>query len=209
MKTVLELPSTKAFDYFLQSSNYSTLSLPIYFNFDKILDFVKSKVGKKDFRQCLKDAKKLPSDYENVNYDLLVNKDGRYAYRPLQLANPFLYYFLAREITKLDNWNLIKNRFKYFKKDNFEIVSIPLVKERGDKNTVATSIKSWWEHIEQRSIELSLEYKYIFITDITNCYGSIYSHSIAWALHGINYAKSNRIILHLEVFRLSEHSAYP
>lgn len=192
MKTILELSTTKALDYFLQSANYSTLSLPIYFKFDKILDFVKSKVGRKDFSQCLKDAKKLPSDYENVNYDLLVNKDGRYAYRPLQLANPFLYYFLAREITKSANWKLIKNRFADFKKDSFEVVSIPLVKEKGDKSAVATSIKSWWEHIEQRSIELSLSYKYIFITDITNCYGSIYSHSIAWALHGIDYAKLHR-----------------
>lgn len=192
MKTVLDLSTTKALDYFLQPTNYSTLSLPVYFNFNKILDFVKNKVGRKDFSQCLKDPKKLPSDYDNVNYDFLVNKDGRYAYRPLQLVNPFLYYFLARELTKAKNWKIIRDRFADFKKDNFEVVSIPLVKEKGDKSIMATTIKSWWEHIEQRSIELSLEYKYIFITDITNCYGSIYTHSIAWALYGIDYAKLHR-----------------
>ena len=192
MSNILELSTTKALDYFLQPTNYSTLSLPIYFSFDKILKFVKNKVGKKDFSQCLKDVKKLPSDYENVNYDFLVNKDGRYAYRPLQLANPFLYYFLAREITKAKNWKFLKQRFADFKKDSIEVVSIPMLKEKKDKSVMATTIKSWWEHIEQRSIELSLEYKYIFITDITNCYGSIYTHSIAWALHGIDYAKSHR-----------------
>lgn len=74
MKNILELSTTKALDYFLQPTNYSTLSLPIYFSFDKIMKFVKDKVGKKDFSQCLKDIRKLPSDYENVNYDFLVYK---------------------------------------------------------------------------------------------------------------------------------------
>ena len=36
--------------------------------------------------------------------------------------------------------------------------------------------------MEQRSIELSLEYRYMFVTDITNCYGSINPQSIEWAL---------------------------
>ena len=37
MKNILELSTTKALDYFLQPASYSTLSLPIYFSFDKIL----------------------------------------------------------------------------------------------------------------------------------------------------------------------------
>ncbi|WP_294141912.1 RNA-directed DNA polymerase [uncultured Sanguibacteroides sp.] len=192
MKTILDLTRTKALDYFLQTSNYTTISFPKYFEFKKILDFVKNKIGEKDFRMCLKDKKISPSDYDTVNYDFLVNKDGRYAYRPLQLANPFLYYFLAREITKDTNWKFLKKRFNDFKNPNLEVVSIPLVKEENDKSTMATTIKSWWEHIEQRSIELSLEYKYIFITDITNCYCSIYTHSVSWALHGMDYAKEHR-----------------
>ena len=192
MKTVLELSTTKAMDYFLQPSNYTTIALPIYFSFKEIIDFVKTTIGRKDFSVCLKDSKKNPSDYDKVNYQLLINKDGRYAYRPLQLANPYLYYFLVREITKTPNWNFLKSRFKKFENENCEVVSIPLVKDTKDKSMMATTIKSWWEHIEQRSIELSLEYKYIFITDITNCYGAIYTHSISWALHGMSYAKEHR-----------------
>lgn len=192
MKTVLELSTAKALDYFLQSSNYSTIAFPIYFDFKNVLDFVKTKIGTKDFSVCLKDKSIFPSDFDNVNYHLLMNKDGRYAYRPLQLINPYLYYFLAREITKSTNWDLIKKRFKDFENENCEVASIPLINDDKDKSTTATSIKSWWEHIEQRSIELSLEYKYIFITDITNCYGSIYTHSISWALHGMEYAKGHK-----------------
>lgn len=192
MKTVLELSTSKAKDYFLQPSNYTTIAFPIYFSFNKIIDFVKTKIGKKDFSMCLKDARKFPSDYDNVSYHLLMNKDGRYAYRPLQLVNPYLYYFLVREITKTSNWKFLKKRFKEYENENCEVVSIPLVKDAKDKSMMATTIKSWWEHIEQRSIELSLEYKYIFITDITNCYGAIYTHSISWALHGMSYAKEHR-----------------
>lgn len=192
MKTVLELSTSKAMDYFLQPSNYTTIAFPKYFNFNKIIDFVKTKIGRKDFSMCLKDVKKFPSDYDKVSYHLLMNKDGRYAYRPLQLVNPYLYYFLVREITKAPNWKFLKKRFKEFENENCEVVSIPLVKDAKDKSMIATTIKSWWEHIEQRSIELSLEYKYLFVTDITNCYGAIYTHSISWALYGMLYAKEHR-----------------
>lgn len=42
---------------------------------------------------------------------------------------------------------------------------------------------NWWEKIEQESIILWLDYNYLFHTDITDCYSSIYTHSLAWALH--------------------------
>lgn len=35
--------------------------------------------------------------------------------------------------------------------------------------------------MEQRSIELSLEYRYMFVTDITNCYGSVNPQAFDWA----------------------------
>ena len=35
--------------------------------------------------------------------------------------------------------------------------------------------------MEQRSIELSLEYRYMFVTDITNCYGSVNPQTFDWA----------------------------
>lgn len=38
-----------------------------------------------------------------------------------------------------------------------------------------------------------MKYKYMFVTDITNCYGSIYTHSIAWAMMGKEKAKEERL----------------
>ncbi|XOC62791.1 hypothetical protein MY519_10040 [Haemophilus influenzae] len=45
--------------------------------------------------------------------------------------------------------------------------------------------------MEQESICLSLEYEYVFDTDVADCYSSIYTHSIAWAIEGKDIAKKN------------------
>src|SRR3989339_395024 len=55
-----------------------------------------------------------------------------------------------------------------------------------------TEVTHWWQTIEQQSIELALEYEYVLHTDITDCYGSIYTHSIPWAIHTKPVAKANR-----------------
>ena len=41
-------------------------------------------------------------------------------------------------------------------------------------------------------MELAVSYRYMFATDITNCYGSIYTHTVAWALMGKDEAKQKR-----------------
>ena len=56
----------------------------------------------------------------------------------------------------------------------------------------AEQVSHWWHAVEQRSIELSLDYEYLLETDITDCYGAIYTHSIAWALHTKPEAKEKR-----------------
>jgi hypothetical protein len=70
-------------------------------------------------------------------------------------------------------------------------LSIP-VKSEDEKSDKAALIEQWWIEIEQQSIELGLDYEFILYTDISNCYGSFYTHSIAWALHGKNNAKKKR-----------------
>lgn len=112
-----------------------------------------------------------------------------YAYRPIQIANPYLYYLLVRILTRKSNWKALKNRFKEFEVSQIEVASLPKVKGEKDKSHKAASVTSWWENVEQRSIELALKYRYMFVTDITNCYASMYTHTIAWALMGKEEAK--------------------
>lgn len=193
MKTILDLSNVKAYRYFMEPENYCNVSFPIYISFKKILEYVEKSVGNNELKVILKDSRKgMPSAFENVNHTLLMKKDGMYAYRPIQIANPYLYYLLVRILTKDGNWKKLKKRFEEFKVPQIEVASIPKVKGEKDKSHKAASVTSWWEKVEQRSIELALKYRYMFITDITNCYASMYTHTIAWALMGKAEAKEKK-----------------
>lgn len=180
-RSVLEMTAAQARNFFLKSKSYSDVDLPKYFQFGKILsDVAKVLTGKPlaGMRQS------SPREYEGVNYSLLSNKDGRYAWRPFQLIHPALYVSLVDEITTATNWEFICDRFRQFHElKNFSCLSMP-VESLSKQKDKAAQILQWWQGIEQQSIELALEYEYVFHADITDCYGSIYTHSIVWALHG-------------------------
>ncbi len=190
--TIIELDSRKAREYLLLPSSYCTVNLPEYYDFSKILKFVKQVVGRKDIHTCLADKKKMPSGFEGVNHQLLMNKDGRYAYRRIQLANPYIYYLLVRTITEADNWDVVKRHFVNRGRPNIIVASLPKVKKIKKQAQAGIDIPAWWDDFEQESIALALKYQYVFITDITDCYGSIYTHTIPWSLYGKNYAKEHR-----------------
>ena len=61
-----------------------------------------------------------------------------------------------------------------------------------NQTDTATQVKNWWQRVEQRSLSYSLEFSHILHTNVTDCYGSLYTHSIPWALHGLEEAKQNR-----------------
>lgn len=194
MKTVLDLSFTKAREYFLESQNYCNIHLPVYIDFNPVLDYVKNSLGNLELENILKDEKVMPSEYENVNHQILVKKEANYSYRPIQLINPYLYYLLVKKMTNRSSWKEIKDRFNALRVPHIEVASIPKVKGKSDKSHSAASVSSWWENVEQRSLELSISYRYMFVTDITNCYGSIYTHTIPWALMGREVAKQKRQI---------------
>ena len=190
MNNILALSHEEALESFMCSDNYFTYTLPKYISFQPILDYVRDIVDDLSYNDYRLDNCNA-SDYEDVNYKLLDNKDCNYLYRPLTIANPFLYYLTVKLITKKENWRTIQERFELYRNEHFEVSSIPLQKK--DKtNSTRVSILHWWENLEQRTIELSLEYKYMFKTDITNCYPSIYTHAIDWAISGKTVAKNNK-----------------
>ena len=193
MKSILELSEVKARKYFMESSNYCNLELPIYIDFSKVLSYVEGKVGNKTLKEILKEGDKMPSEFEGVNHRILVKKDAKFTYRPIDVANPYLYYLLVRQMTTRSNWKDIKNHFATFACPNIDVISIPTVKGDRDKSHKAAGISDWWENLEQKTLALSLKYRYMFVTDITNCYGSIYTHFIARALlGGKDVAKSKK-----------------
>lgn len=179
-KNILSLTSNEVLDFFMKSEQYHGFELPEYFDFDKVLLYVKKSVGDKKYDDCLAGVR--PDDLPDVNLDVLLNKDGHYAVRPLVLANPFLYYFLAREVCGTFGWDAIQKCFKAYSVPHLTSCALPVIPDKSEAFHKSTTILNWWNAMEQRSLELSLEYRYMFVTDITNCYGSINPQSIEWAL---------------------------
>ena len=195
MKNILSLNAEEAKNFFLDEQSYRNFDLPPYFEFKGLLEDIYQQMGDDDISKFYRNGDR-PKDFEDVNYKLVSNKDGRYAWRPLQLIHPVLYVDLVRLITEKDKWVTIQNRFNNLmeisKNHNIECESIPTVSMHDDEKNKSTQIKHWLREVEQKSIFYSLDFDYLFHTDITDCYGSIYTHSIAWALHNKDDAKRER-----------------
>ncbi|MBQ7851808.1 MAG: RNA-directed DNA polymerase [Muribaculaceae bacterium] len=180
VQNVLSLTSDEALNFFMKSEQYHGFELPEYFVFDNVLQYVKDIVGDIAYEDCVM-PHTLPDDLADVNFDILLNKDGRYAVRPIVLANPFLYYFLVREVCNEEGWAVVKSLFEKFKVPGITSCALPVVPEKVEPFHKSTTILNWWSSMEQRSIELSLEFRYMFVTDITNCYGSVNPQVFDWA----------------------------
>jgi RNA-directed DNA polymerase len=215
-QSVLELDCAAARAFFLKGESYCNLDLPPYIRFDALIDDVHKLLDGKN----LSDLSYKPRDHDDVNHTVLNNKDGKYAWRPFQLIHPALYVSLVHHLTEEAAWQLVLERFKTFS-DNPDItcLSLPVVSLTAEKDKAA-QINQWWHAVEQRSIELFLDYQYLFETDITDCYGSIYTHSIAWALHTKPEAKvkknrgdetllGNQIDWHIQDMRYGQTNGIP
>ena len=182
------MTARQAHAFLMKPESYCTVDLPPYFTFAKIL----ASVSKELLGKALASMASKPRDHEGVNYAMLSNKDGRHAWRPFQLIHPAIYISLVDHMTQPANWNVIRTRFKAFQKlPNFKCLSIPF-EASSRKLGKAAQIYNWWLEVEQSSIELALDYNYVFHADITDCYADIYTHSIAWALHTKPVAKAKK-----------------
>ena len=189
-KSILELNDNEARKFFLKHESYCNIDLPKYFSFSELLEKISNEYSEKSLGD-FSDKKKM-TNLDDVNYLLYANKDGKLSWRPLQIINPLVYVALVHKITEQENWEKLQARFKKFSKnEKIKCLSIP-VQSESKQSDKAQQISNWWEQVEQQSILLSLEYDYVFDTDVADCYGSIYTHSIAWAVEGKKIAKENR-----------------
>lgn len=188
---ILSLNSEEAMYYMLQDEQYHGFELPEYYNFSHLLSFVQNKVGDKHFDQCI--AAGQPEQMKGVNYNFNLNKDGRYAIRPLTLTNPYLYYMLVREMCGARNWDKVKDIFDKCNVPHITSCAMPVLPTRKEDFHKSSTILNWWNSMEQRSLELALEYRYMFASDITNCYGSINHQSIekAFTLDGTKHQNAS------------------
>lgn len=192
MKRILDMSNADAKLFLLKNKSYFSLDLPPYFDFNKLLLSIDNNLNGKDLKNFYKDNKTIPpKSCENVNYKFLHNKDGKFDLRPFEIIHPALYVYLVNVICEKDNWKKINERFKSFQK-NKKIVCCSIPYESSNKKMdKKDTILNWWNTFEQKSISMSLKFNCMAITDINNCYGSIYTHSIAWAVETKNIAKKD------------------
>lgn len=167
---ILSLSSSEAQAFLMQDNQFHTFELPEYIDFTPVLKYVEKMIGSRRFEECIK---MMPQSVANANFTFLLSKDGKFSARPLTLANPYLYYFLVREICNEGNWDRIEACFNRFAVPHFSACALPVIPLQKEAFHHSTIVLNWWNGIEQRALELGMEYQYMFVTDITNCYGSI------------------------------------
>lgn len=108
---------------------------------------------------------------------------GKFHRRTLGIPNPYNYFFLCKEID--NNWNDIK---LHLDKSNISLTT-PVFRNGTNR---AISRKYSFEDISSILITKSIGANYVLKTDISRYYSTIYTHSIAWALHTKQVSKINR-----------------
>lgn len=188
MKKLVELSNDEAMKHFLKSSSYFNGDMPSYISFEPILSEVTAVLNRGNYAAF---GSANPNDFSGVNYDFLSNKDGKFAWRPLELIHPAIYVSLVNVICDDSNWTHIKKRLSEFEDGAVECCSAPVM-SLDNQTDAATQVRSWWQSVEQRSLSYSLEFSHILQTDVADCYGSLYTHSISWAIHGLDEGKKNK-----------------
>lgn len=201
-KNILNLNSYNVRQFFLKQDIYINIDLPPYYKFETTLIQISENMGWKSLSEAVLNSAK---NVDKVNHVIFGNKDGNYAWRKYELINPILYISLVNTICNRDAWEIILNRFKELDcGKSIKCASIPVLADSNQKQK-ASQINEWIDSMERESIKRALDFEYLFQTDIVSCYPSIYTHSVAWALHGKSISKEKRKYKELLGNRIDRH----
>lgn len=110
--------------------------------------------------------------------------------RPLAIPEPFAYVNLCSSIAS--NWPSLQKHFSDKTKiDPYKVSRIHLRKMDGKSNLFEMNYKNFMKDGEPEQ-DIIIKSKYLALADISNCFPSIYSHSIPWALIGKKTSKNSR-----------------
>lgn len=170
-----EISATELYDGLLGHGLFAE-KIPDCFTSESFLLFAKS-------RQNYWNSK--PKDY--VRYQSMRNTNIP---RPLAIPEPFAYSDQCRVLA--NNWGTIKEYFAS-KTDNneFKISRIHIRKLVNNDRLFEMNYKNFNKDDAPEDV-LIIPSKFIAYADISNCFPSIYSHAIPWALIGKDAAKLRR-----------------
>ena len=110
--------------------------------------------------------------------------------RPLAIPEPFAYANQCKSLS--DNWTNLQNHFRDKTiNDTFKISRIHLRKLQDKSELFEMNYKNFSKDGDPEQ-DIVIKSKYIAFADISNCFPSIYSHSISWSLVGKSFAKTNK-----------------
>lgn len=108
--------------------------------------------------------------------------------RPMAIPEPFAYANQAKVLS--DNWAKLQNHFRdKTLNDSFKISRIHLRKLEKKSELFEMNYKNFSKDGDPEQ-DIVIKSKYVALADISNCFPSVYSHSISWALVGKKVAKS-------------------
>lgn len=178
----------------LTGDAYLDLPLPSYFSKKRIgegLRNIAEYLSKRDFNSLIR-INELKS-IDNANYSLYMSKNNKYSWRIIELLHPVLYAHLVNLITKKGHWELIFSKLNHNSKPNILVASniiIPCESLSETKSRSELEINNWYRLVELKSLQKATEYTQLLHADIFDFYGQIYTHTIAWALHGREVIKN-------------------
>lgn len=110
--------------------------------------------------------------------------------RPLGIPNPFNYQKLCKCLS--DNWEKLKQHFLIQTKSQDYKISRIHIRKIKDKQCMFEMNYNNWKADGSPEPDLLIGQKYLVKADISNCFPSIYSHALSWALVGKDAAKQER-----------------
>ena len=133
--------------------------------------------------------------YDLLNLEIKYDLNNK---RIFSLIHLHIYYKIVELI--IDNWDRV---IEHIYNDELKIYSfsfpLPINKKfkNIDNNSSSQIMIYNFTSIEENLTADSYNYKYILKADISKCYHSIYTHSIAWALEGRDEAYKDKQELNL------------
>lgn len=110
--------------------------------------------------------------------------------RPLGIPNPMAYQKLCKCLS--EKWDKIQEHFKKMTENQlYKVSRIHIRKLNNSRKLFEMSYNNWMSD-GTPELDLLIGKRYMVKADISNCFPSIYTHSLPWALVGKETAKKNR-----------------
>ena len=124
---------------------------------------------------------------EATNYVFYENIRNINIPRPLGIPNPMAYQLLCKNISEI--WVDMQNHFKVQTEHQAHKISRIHLRKMKDKQCLFEMNYDNWKVDGSPEPDLLIGKKYLVSADISNCFPSIYTHALSWALVGKEEAK--------------------